>query len=362
MGGAYTPTNANAPIGCSTMKRIQAKLSSARNGITTNVLAFIIGVLFSLLQVLEFIEKRDFVYACYFLSAMGVLLVVGSYLSEITLKLSEAVDEYNLSEALPTFLKISSRKDTFELQRDGTAILQWEFLVEADLASINYGINEFSLPIYFERNPNITTDNEIALEVISLSVDQRSLPTTQLYVPREIRKSLNNKEALPTEFGSLMIPVGLTQKNSRCRIDLTVRLKGAFSNLFHSEYAIIDMPYITEYISVTVLPPPGCLIHKLPENQMLIVTSVQAENIDLEETLAKRSDIVVNDNRFTWETKFPKLGYRYRLYFRVSDNESPPKLPSPTPLSSVEGFKELLTGSEESSENSQTQKNICVTA
>ena len=236
---------------------------------------------------------------------------------------------FELSKALPETFIFRDRKDSFVVTEEGDVYLTWRFEIER---ITNNSLSFISLPIICERKDKNEQDTPVHIE--SFLVNGKKQSNHQYEVLSVERFDRFGKELeRPLERGMIKIPLfTASHKGGIEKVELKVFFKGMFINYTEKEFAVIDVPYITKNISVSIEHANNNKWDINVIDNFLDVREMNSNTYDVGE-LAKQLNncLIIHDiNRLKgedidcllWESDFPKLGYRYKLIFNFHERNS----------------------------------------
>jgi hypothetical protein len=253
----------------------------------------------------------------FFAAAVATLVLV--QLKERAQELRDAKEDLDLEETvketIPTNLWFRRRTDVLTLGDGGDAELEWDF--ELALPGDD-GESRLNFPIFAESDGS---DTEYPIAVKSIKVDGVARETRDALEPIEFRKSLVPGRP-SSQYAVLTVPVGLgPMHGDSCRVQITLAFNGVFRNAFDDDSWSVDIPHVTESLEVTIRAPQKRV--GLPVNTDNPVEAISAlmDVPDHEESTeqSKQSDYV--EDSLHWKTTSPKLGYRYKVHFRVESRD-----------------------------------------
>ena len=305
-------------------RNIPASLTASVIGIIVTLIAVVISELTGLKEASEFLP---FVYG-----ALGVAVVflvgvnVRAYVRDVNAARAAYVADLDaaraqlhfaelVDHAIPELVTFTSREDVLTLEPDGNARLEWRFDLASPRAEV---ISDLTFPIYAEVDPE--TDDWDAISVELVELDEEELHLT--LEPREMRRSVDTKRP-SLQYYVLRVPVELGENRESCSLRVILRLNGVFPQATDMEAFYVDIPYLTEALRVQLLAPGGKVYRPLKDG----VSSVEAmsglmEVPDPAESASQSKSCKRVGPTLVWTTKAPKLGYRYKVCFRL-ESESP---------------------------------------
>ncbi|HBV95881.1 MAG: hypothetical protein JL50_04490 [Peptococcaceae bacterium BICA1-7] len=224
--------------------------------------------------------------------------------------------ELELFKAIPSFIHFRRRIDHFIVLKNGDGRLNWTFDIEKNTEN---PISYMNIPILCEHlrgemNPSVKS---IIIEKLMVNNDVYDVT----YLPQFIRYPFNENisSCRPTEIGCIRTPVNLPKGKSKASIKFTLLLKNVFSEAEIKEFVVVDIPYITEKLTVVVThESDSCKIIPVYNNGHLIdAYSDHNLNIDMDEVAEQNKNIKSSNGTIVWKTGLPKLGYSYQINFQV---------------------------------------------
>ena len=288
--------------------------------ISATLIASIVSIgitMFSLKSESEFIQVM-FIILLICLS----LIVVAIYLYIAAVEFKENREQYKrtqkdleLFSVLPRLFVFKNRIDKFTVFDNGNAELEMDLKLEKETDN---NIEFINLPVMCERKDNNTSMDFVSVTVKELCFngEKRNNATYEL---KSINCGRENDRAL--EQGCVHVPLySSARKGEIIRLKITLLFKDMFCEYRSNEFVIVDIPYITENMSLVVKPQSN---NKRIEvtNNYFNVHEMNGENTDVEEQAKQRKNCLPDSNSLKWKTKYPKLGYRYVFSFKLIDCE-----------------------------------------
>jgi len=271
-------------------------------------------------------------YSILILSAIAAAVLIA------TLYLMEAIHDYKTEHrqlksvleadksrhAIPRYIRVTERRDKLVVDELGNATLEWLFVVTG-LDKSN--TRSLELQIYSEHkqvDSKLPGDNfKSNIEIVEMKVAGQKIETaSEAYTPLEIRYPIAG-EHHPMEFGILRVPTDLSNIEALAptEIRMTMRLKDTFFRAQKMDFFVVEIPQLTNKISVTlesknqdyiVIVPPDAWDEKIKAQMG------HSGTLDTAETLSQSDKVFQSsDGKLIWESEYPKLGYRYLLSFRL---------------------------------------------
>lgn len=253
-----------------------------------------------------------------------VLSVVGAAMVVIFLRLMTVefmkqrrglASDAMLLNSVPRQLRFARRTDKIVIQPTGSGELYWHFELVAESQA---HITNISLPVYVEVPRD--RDPWTSIEVVQVKVDGKEMNADSAFrrVERTFREQ-RPKEV--TEHGVIAIGVPLGKGDVRCHVDVKAKLNEAFLKVSEGDSHSVDIPYVTDDLRVVVQSAdPGYV--PLPawhENRTIEPLSQTMEILDGEEAQRQHNDYGPDrqGSSLVWKPESTKLGYRYKLWFRL---------------------------------------------
>jgi hypothetical protein len=234
------------------------------------------------------------------------------------------LDERRLSAAVvPQFIRMTERIDTFTLLDDLKSIrLGWYFRIDTDLLS---PLADIFFPInadIYQSEADYVGNKSSVISVESVKVNGEEQGGTAAYSPLRLSRSHPLASLAPLgEHGILKVRVNLSQgRQVGLEITISMLIQDAFQKSLEKEFVIVDIPFLTESLEVSVNAPRGYKVVRASPFT-LQATAREMYEMDEEETTQQNKLLTVDKTSLVWRcgitTKPPKLGYRYLLYYKV---------------------------------------------
>ncbi|HEX8742777.1 MAG TPA: hypothetical protein VF712_06570 [Thermoleophilaceae bacterium] len=244
------------------------------------------------------------------LGALGVLTlrayIVDLQEARVSSRLSRAIDA-----SIPTLVRFRKREDRLTVNHDDSAQLEWEF----DLAAVkDQSFRELRFLIYAEgERPQGAPWDAIKVEEVRVDDEIRE----GVLVPLERRLS-DVPDRPSTQYALLLVPVELGVGRSTCSVRVRMTFRDVFPLAGERERFYVDVPYLTEELKVTIAAP-GRKVYAAPGVKSVEAMSGLMEMDDVVESEFQSGNTRNDSADLVWETRSPKLGYRYTINFRVSE-------------------------------------------
>jgi len=297
----------------------------------SNLFVFIITILGLVLSDIKQIDVHILFYICIFVVAGLSLFLFVIYLSTSVNELkiiSQDIRNNNKQlsslSAISNYVIFESRTDIFEIGTDGNGELTWRFKIIRNTQQV---VNEVNMPIFAEHLRGRTAQKK-AVEIIEVLIDGEKPNPMDIYIPQFIRMPIhsNTKEVRSVELGNIRIPVNMTGSKTSVSVKIKMLLNGVFNEALKGEFALIDFPYLTEHFLLKLSSKsPDYIV--IPFDDQTSKTVIEAlrdnnENVDVDEMLIQAENWKYLDGQMIWETRYPKLGYNYRVKFRLVKKEA----------------------------------------
>jgi hypothetical protein len=238
--------------------------------------------------------------------------------------LRELIRRRRLLEAVPSLATFRRFQCDLAVDVHGDGELRWTIEIEVDPMAPT---RELRLPFSLE----VPSESAIARSVTvrSLVVDGREYvrPGQDFFEALEVRRGVDSRRWV--EFGVLRIPLayGTSRQVAQVRMDLL----RAFPHVADREGDTweMDVGHLTDLVEVTIRPrTPNAYTVAIPaplEEAIHCGPTYSAGALDFEETRRRSLDYHETSENgttsLTWTGPRPKLGYFYRLRFRLLATE-----------------------------------------
>jgi hypothetical protein len=307
------------------MARDPEKRTDLREILLTNIIVLTFSIIGGLIAIQGAIPPAHLVYFLYVSFGLCMFSLILVYLNIMTRQFIRIKREAELTQmvlnALPTFYRMTRRQDRFVVGDTGSVTLHWDFDLEMDLEE---PLRDILFPVFAEcHKPGEGHGSAVVID--TLTVNGRSENVGHCYSPKQIRAPFHgvtggNEPSM--EFGILKVPVDFVRGKGRCSIAVQMTIHNAFPNVLSKEFVIVDIPSITERLEVIIEGSAGYLVRPsdLVDDTILATVST-VEFRDLAETHKQNRNWQVKNDSIVWNCEFPKIGYRYLVFFRI---EQPP--------------------------------------
>ncbi len=252
-----------------------------------------------------------------------IILTAAATLAEVWSRLNEeraAKDDMEaLQQSLPMMVRFKRRADTMTIQdHEGTALIHYDVDLESPSED---DITKLDWPIVVDLDKG-GADYGKRVELKSLKLNDIVRSTVHRYHPRQQRSGTDSDP--PKEYGVLTLPVELQKGVSTCNLKFELELKKVFGNAskesgVKEDYLIVDIPYVTDnlHVEINIAPAAGKSVQPAHRPSPIDAGSLAMETSDLGETYRQGQTLKAIDQKISWKTSFPKLGYRYKVWFYI---------------------------------------------
>lgn len=287
--------------------------------ISATLIASIISIIITIVSLKS---ENEFIQVIYIVLLICLsMIVVGIYLDIAAIEFRENREQYKrtqkdieLFSVLPRLFVFKDRVDEFTVFDNGNAELEMNLKLEKETDNIEF----INLPVMCERKDNNTSMDFVSVTVKELCFngEKRNNATYEL---KSINCGRENDRAL--EQGCVHVPLySSARKGEIIRLKIILLFKDMFCEYRSNEFVIVDIPYITENMSLVVKPQSNSKRIEVTNNYFN-VHEMNGENTDVEEQAKQRKNCLPDSNSLKWKTKYPKLGYRYVFSFKLIDCE-----------------------------------------
>lgn len=286
--------------------------------VASHTLTFLLAVLASLLGLVTttpavYSGLLVVMFAACTLTLGGMVLTIG--VSEFYLALRAQRVATDAGRSLSTLVRFVSRVDSVVIEDNERVKFSWLMRIECDPED---SIQELYFPI------NIDLDEEgrdlgRRVQVDSIVVNGEPKPADKAYVPKQTRLFCDPGESkYPMEYGIIRVPVGLGPSRRRVDVAVEMTLTACFPELETREFVLVDIPYVTRRLTVNVRAKAGMVQSvKGPLGHEVEAWSQIMEVFDGADSSRRAPEVESFGDRIAWRSEFPKLGYRYKIWFRV---------------------------------------------
>lgn len=279
--------------------------------LAVNLLIVIISLLATSLSCVTLdveIVKKLCLWLIILLSAVVILIYFYCAISELNDQYKVKKEQETLQQVLPHLLFFSRRKDYFTVLPNGDGELLWSFHI---IKEAEEPLQFLYFPVSFERNKDDFNLKNMYVEIIRSTLDgKRCLANYNV-------KSVSHEIDLPMESGYIEVPVLLDMGKKEFDLEIYIKIKGLFKNFAIKEFVFVDIPYVTEKLEVKINVSSGYNINII--NPFFEACEECSQNSDSAEISRQMSKCNIITDRIQWRTQYPKLGYHYKIQFRVTD-------------------------------------------
>ena len=160
-----------------------------------------------------------------------------------------------------------------------------------------------------------------SVQMIKLKVNGVEKPIDATISFRQLRLSISPSgiDDCVSAYGLIEILVPLGYGHTSCSVELEFQANKAFPNMGKREYIYIDIPYVTESMVVEIIGSKMLEVCAAEgdHGDFVEATSYIYQRIDHSETQEEKKNLIKWQNGIEWKTHYPKLGYRYLVWFQV---------------------------------------------
>lgn len=284
-----------------------------KNNILKNLAVNIIVVVISLLATAlssKILDEKKVDFFCFLLICVLSEVVVVIYLFCAVTELKEQNkikrEQGYLQQVLPHLLFFSKRNDFFTVLPNGDGELLWSFHIIKEAEEL---LQFLYFPVSFERKKDDFNLERMYVKIIGSKLDGKNCLANYNI------KSVSHEMELPVELGYIEIPVLLDIGKKEFDLDIHIKIEGLFKNFETKEFVYVDVPYVTESLEVKISVSSGYNINIC--NPFFEACEEGSQNSDSAEISRQMSKCDIISDRIQWRTLYPKLGYRYKIQFRV---------------------------------------------
>jgi hypothetical protein len=290
--------------------------------LTASLISIIVTLLSVLITVVESNNTRYAVPALYFFLAAALACLAAVYLFVFLHDLRTTQRDLDhatlLERTSPTFVTFRRRVDEFLLYPHGRASLTWDFELASDLGE---SLTELSFPIIAELVPDRQSPLAV-VELLEMNGEEQDIADAYRIVERYAPLTPMD-ESLPkvvTEHGLLRVPISLPNGRATCRVRVRMRFEQLYQPPFERAWLLVDIPYVTEQLIVTISAPGRFVRRDLREGGTTITaTSALMDTVDPVDTRRQSQLCRQAGASVVWDSPSAKIGYRYRVYFRLEE-------------------------------------------
>lgn len=240
-------------------------------------------------------------FGLYVIIAFGQLIQLGKSIKE--------EEKLEFLKGIPEVLYFQERTDNFMLCSNGDVIIEWKFKIKKKTSE---KITYVNFPFKYESD--IKSEDPIEIVEARVNCVEPSQPV-EYFPEREVRERGESEKKNPTFEGTIRVPLcSDTDENDKgFNVSIKIKIKGVNSD--GENFIVLDIPYLTKNMTVIVQTNnENDSIIKLGK-ELLSVQEPNGKNVDYQEIVNQKKNIKLNANRIIWETKYPKLGYQYKIKY-----------------------------------------------
>src|SRR5664280_1742992 len=275
--------------------------------VSASLFSVLVTLVIFLLTEVQFKQDRHLmvVVIVYLLEAFLALLsgvYLSAYVFDLRSLLATSQAEEAVRRAVPRYVTFSRRSDTLLLGQSGDADLIWEFELSSRSED---AITELTFPIFAETLES--TQPWTSIRIDSIEVNGQSQQVKDAY--RHVERRLPPDDArYLVEYGLLRVPVELERGRDKCDIRVRVHFVGVFPKSDTLETFFVDIPYLTESLSVVIRSKAGAVRRSPLAERTLSAMSEVMEVPDPVESGHQERFCRQDGLMLTWRTNDPKLG------------------------------------------------------
>jgi len=296
----------------------RAELSYA---LVASILSIIVTLLSVLISVSFGTHNANYAIPAVYIGLVVSLMALGAiYLAAYRVDLARTQndirDAERLSRVVPTLITFRRRSDTLVVERDGNGILTWDFELSSD-PSVT--VTELNFPFYLEVPSKNAPPRPVIIDSVEVNGEFHEPQGVYEFVERRVPVSHGGTTAAYlVEYGRLRVPVDLGQGREICRVRVRIKLYGVLLTHVPTNYLLVDIPYVTEQLVVTIMSPSSTVRKYLGRGGVALeVSAGLMDTPDPTEIAIQNHQCRQAGPALIWETDSSKLGYRYKLYFQL---------------------------------------------
>ncbi len=291
-------------------------------------------------------------YAAIVLVALALLVLIAAVylhdtIAELTLERGEVAKERGevatersaliesrkderIREAIPFHIVVVSREDTLVIDDNGDGTLDWVFSIKVNDAEKCQSLDLQILSECFELlEPGGEKKYAGNIKITRIVVAGNEVRRPHgYYRTHEIRHPDDiSAQKRPMEFGILSVPLNYEEIRlaSVSKVTITMVMKGTFRDATSQagDYFLVDIPQLTESLKVEIrTASAGSEVQSNLSEDKLSVRMGYGGTLDRAEMFHQLEKIKQRAGALVWQSAFPKLGYHYRLSFRIVRGEN----------------------------------------
>lgn len=283
-----------------------------RNSLVINILSVIVTIGVTVLSFTK-LNQKVVSFICVALLIFLLFIIIYIYISDAIKEYKDLVnsdelkqEQLELLKAMPHLLAFSKRNDNFNVLKNGDGILKWHFHIKKETKE---KLQYLYFPIVFELDD--VNEKNSNVQIIESKINGEYCQSE--YVFKSISLVDNGD---PLETGYILVPTLLDIGEREFDLYLNIKIKKLFKRYDVKEFIIVDIPYITKEMKVTINVDDGYNLK--PITNFLEVHESSANNFDAGEMHRQISNCKINNSEsLVWETEYPKLGYQYKISFQM---------------------------------------------
>ncbi len=282
-----------------------------RNSLVINILSVIVTIGVTVLSFTKLNQKVVSII-CVTLLIFLLFIIIYIYISDAIKDYKDLVnsdelkqEQLELLKAMPHLLAFSKRNDNFNVLKNGDGILKWHFHIKKETKE---KLQYLYFPIVFELDD--VNEKNSNVQIIESKINGEYCQAE--YVFKSISLVDNGD---PLETGYILVPTLLDIGKREFDLYLNIKIKKLFKRYDIKEFIIVDIPYITKEMKVTINVDDGYNLK--PITNFLEVHESSANNFDAGEMHRQTSNCKINSESLVWEAEYPKLGYQYKISFQM---------------------------------------------
>jgi hypothetical protein len=253
------------------------------------------------------------------IGATSVLITVEALRQTLEASNKDAENWSTLAK-VPSLVTFVERTEKITVTDTGDGIFESLHRVEYN-PDHNRTIDRLHFPVIIDL-PEKMEPPGCNIQVESIIVDGEELPT-DAYAAKEIRRAYESNpdgQKIPQEYGIVTVPVALNEQRRQAIVNLKIKYKSIFKNRSSKDYVIVDIPYVTKHLAVRICAENTQLEVRGPIGKQIIDATCEMMDLtDSTEENYQLSNISNGPKDIQWTTRSAKIGYRYKLWFRVVD-------------------------------------------
>lgn len=250
------------------------KNKNIKNTLSINILSVVVTIGVTVLSFTKLNQKVASII-CITLLIFLLCIIILIYILDAVKDYKELInsDELNqehleLLNAMPHLLVFSNRNDDFFVMKDGDGILNWHFHIKKET---DEKLQYLYFPVIFELEDVDKKNSNV--QILESKINGEHCQA--LYVFNSI-SLVDNSD--PLEIGYIAVPTLLDVGKREFDLFLSLRIHKLFKRYMEKEFIIVDVPYITKEMKVTINADVNCKLN-IPTNFFEVHES-SANNFD----------------------------------------------------------------------------------